>query len=888
MRRLALLTVLFCSTIFLKAQMPGNFGGNRNNPAQQISGSFYGKLVDAQSNKPVEFASVELIQNKYDSATKKRKDVVIAGMLTKTNGEFNLENIPLFGQYKLHVTAIGFKELTKAVAFDFKMNNGGVSNSMNAGNGTPDPTAILGAFAKDLGNIKMDVDEKILGNVTITTSKPGLQLAIDKKVFNVDKNITSTGGTAVDVMRNVPSLNVDIDGNVTLRNNSPQILVDGRPSTLTLDQIPADAIESVEIITNPSAKYDASGGTSGILNIVLKKNRKVGYNGNVRVNADSRGRVGGGGDINLRQGKINFSASANYFPRKSISTGTTNRLTLIGTPNTELLQNDRSTSIGNFQFFRSGLDYFVDNRNTFSIAGNIGGGHFKPYTLSEILIDSLYSPTITSSFSDRASNTAGNFHFKGGQFSYKHNFPKAGHELTADINYNSSRNDNSNVIETDYFTYPQKQMTGSFSQKQNIYGNNNNLVLQSDYTNPLTENSKLEAGLRASIRNSNSKNDFYFFDASNNPVYNPLLSTNYISKEQVYAAYTTFSNQIKNFGYQVGLRVESSNYEGHLPDKNQDYKINFPISLFPSFFVSQKLKNDQELQINYTRRINRPNPFQLNPFTDYSDSLNISRGNPDLKPEFTNSVELSYEKTFRNRDNFLASVYFKNTNDLITRYQVTENDIITNKEILVNSYINANSSYVTGLELIGKNKINRWWDLTSNLNLYTSKINISDPNQPKQDQFVSWFGKVNNTFKLPKNFTLQISGDYQSKTILPPGGSNSNNNRGFGGMFGAPTASQGYVRATYGVDAAVKFEFLKNKQASISLNVNDIFRTRRQDIHSESAYFVQDAFRRRDAQIFRLNFNWRFGKFDATLFKRKNMKNQNDNGMDNMNMGMGN
>lgn len=887
MRRLALVVLLASSSIFLNAQMPGNFGGNRNNAAQQITGSFYGKLVDAQSGKPVEFASVELIQNKFDTATKKRKDVVIAGMLTKANGQFDLENIPLFGQYKLHVTAIGFKELTQSVAFNFKMGNGGMNN-MNGNNGTPDPTAMLGALAKDLGNIKMEVDEKVLGNVTITSSKPGLQLAIDKKVFNVDKNITSTGGTAVDVMRNVPSLNVDIDGNVTLRNNAPQILVDGRPTTLTLDQIPADAIESVEIITNPSAKYDASGGTSGILNIVLKKNRKVGYNGNLRANADSRGRVGGGGDINLRQGKINFTASANYFPRKSISNGTTSRLTLIGNPNTELLQNDHSTSIGNFRFFRSGLDYFVDNRNTISVAGNIGGGHFKPYTLSEILIDSLYSPTVTSSFSDRSSNTVGNFHFKGTQFSYKHNFPKAGHELTADVNYNSSRNDNSNVIETDYFTYPQKQMTGSFRQQQNIYGNNNNLVIQSDYTNPITENSKLEAGLRASVRNSDSKNDFYFFDASNNPVFNPLLSTNYVSKEQVYAAYTTFSNQIKNFGYQVGLRAESSNYEGHLPDKNQDYKINFPLSLFPSFFISEKLKNDQELQLNYTRRINRPNPFQLNPFTDYSDSLNISRGNPDLKPEFTNSMELSYEKTFKNRDNFLASVYYKNTNDLITRYQVTENDIINNKQILVNSYINANSSYVTGLELIGKNKITRWWDLTSNLNLYTSKINISDPNQPKQDQFVSWFGKLNNTFKLPKNFTVQLSGDYQSKTILPPGGSNSNNNRGFGGMFGAPTASQGYVRANYGVDAAVKFEFLKNKQASISLNVNDIFRTRRQDIHSESAYFVQDAFRRRDPQVFRLNFNWRFGKFDASLFKRKNMKNQNDNGMDNMNMGMGN
>ncbi|MBS1920906.1 MAG: TonB-dependent receptor [Bacteroidetes bacterium] len=884
MRRLTLLILIVCSSFFMKAQMPGNTGGNRNNGAQQITGSFYGKLVNSQNNKPVEFASVELIQNKFDTITKKRKDVVIAGMLTKANGDFNIENIPLFGQYKLHVTAIGFKEFTKVISFDFKMGNG----SMNNNNSTSDPTAMLGALSKDLGNIKMDVDEKVLSNVTITSSKPGLELAIDKKVFNVEKNISSIGGTAVDVMRNVPSLNVDIDGNVTLRNNAPQILVDGRPTTLTLDQIPADAIESVEIITNPSAKYDASGGTSGILNIVLKKNRKVGYNGNIRVNADSRGRVGGGGDINLRQGKINFSASGNYFPRKSISNGTTDRLTLIGNPNTELQQTDNSTSIGNFKFFRSGLDYFVDNRNTISLAGNIGGGHFQPYTLSQILIDSLYAPTVTSSFNDRSSNTEGNFHFKGGQFSFKHNFPKSGHNITADINYNASKNDNSNLIETDYYTYPQKQMTGTFSQKQNIYGNNSNWVIQSDYTNPLTENSKFEAGLRASVRNSDSKNDFYFFDANNNPVYNALLSTNYISKEQVYAAYSTFSNQIKNFGYQVGLRVESSNYEGHLPDKNQDFKINFPVSLFPSFFLSQKLKNDQEFQINYTRRINRPNPWQLNPFTDYSDSLNISRGNPNLKPEFTNSVELTYNKTFRNRDNFLASIYYKNTNDLITRYQVTENDVINNKEMLVNSYINANSSYVTGLELISKNKINKWWDLTSNLNLYTSKININDPNQPKQDQFVSWFGKLNNTFKLPKNFTLQISGDYQSKTILPPGGSNSNNNRGFGGMFGAPTASQGYVRATYGVDAAVKFEFLKEKRASISLNVNDIFRTRTQDIHSESAYFVQDAFRRRDAQIFRLNFNWRFGKFDASLFKRKNMKNQ-ENGMDNMNMGgMGN
>lgn len=876
MRRLSVLVFSMAISFVATAQMPMGGGGNRG-AGMNVTGSFYGKLVESQSGKPVEYASVQLLQNKFDSASKKRKDVEIGGMLTKANGEFRIENIPLFGQFKLKVSAIGFKNLTKPVSFEFKM--GGGNNNGN------DPTAMLGMLDKDLGNIKMDIDEKVLGNVTVTSSKSGLQLAIDKKVFNVDKNIVSTGGTAVDVMRNVPSLNVDIDGNVTLRNNTPQIFIDGRPTTMTLDQIPADAIESVEIITNPSAKYDASGGTAGILNVVLKKNKKTGYNGGVRVNADSRGKVGGGADINIRQSKVNFFLSANYFPRKSISNGTTDRLTLIGNPNTDLQQTDKSTMTGNFGFFRGGLDFLMNNRNTISVAANIGRGHFEPNTISDMWIDSLF-PNKTSSFSRRISNTTGDFRNTGTQLSYKHIFPKAGQEWTADVNYNFSRNQNSNLINTDYYSLPQNQLTGSFQQQQIANGNNKNLIVQSDYTNPINDKSKIEMGVRAAIRNVDSKNDFYFFDASNNPVYNPLLSVNYTSKDQVYAAYTTYSNQLKNFGYQVGLRVESSNYEGHLPSKNQDFKINFPVSLFPSVFLSNKMKNDQEIQLNYTRRINRPNFFQLYPFTDYSDSLNIRRGNPDLKPEFTNSVELSYQKTFKNKDNFLASLYFKNTNDLITSYQIKDTSAVTGKDILISTYINANTSYVTGLELISKNKINKWWDLTANLNLYTSKVSISDPNQPKQDQFASWFGKLNNTFKLLKNFTIQLSGDYQSKTILPPGGSSSNNGRGgFGGMFGAPSASQGYVRANYGVDAAIKYDFLKNKQASISLNVNDILRTRRQDIHSESAYFVQDVFRRRDPQIFRLNFSWRFGKFDVALLKRKNMKNQDNQGMDNMNMG---
>jgi outer membrane receptor protein involved in Fe transport len=329
----------------------------------------------------------------------------------------------------------------------------------------------------------------------------------------------------------------------------------------------------------------------------------------------------------------------------------------------------------------------------------------------------------------------------------------------------------------------------------------------------------------------------------------------------------------------LGLRVESFGYQATLLKTNEKFSYNFPVSLFPSVFLTQKMKKDQELQLNYSRRINRPNFFQLTPYTDSSDFLNLSKGNPGLKPEFTNSAELSYQKIFTNKNTILASLYYKNTNNLITRFQEKYTSPANAKDYVLNTFINANSSYVTGLEMTMKNKVTKIWELTSNLNLFTSKIKIDDPAQPKQDQFLSWFGKLNNTFKLPKNFTIQISGEYQSKTILPPGGSGNRSGGGFGGIgmgFGQPASAQGYVRPNYFVDAAFKYEFLKNKAASISLNINDIFRTRRSYVYSASPYFVQDVFRRRDPQVLRLNFNWRFGKFDPNLFKRKNMKSERE------------
>ncbi len=875
---------LFFSCILLQqitfAQPPTSMPRGAANNRQMPTGSFYGKVLESTTGKPIELASVQLLQNRLDTATKKRKDVVVAGMLTRSNGEFRLENLSAFGQYKLRINVVGYKTIEQTVGFDLKMPTGG-----NA-----DFTAMLAALDKDLGNIKIDIAEKTLENVTVSASSGGLKLGIDRKVFSVDRNIVSAGGTAVDVMRNVPSINVDLDGNVTMRNNTPQLFVDGRPTVLSLDQIPADAIESVEIITNPSAKFDASGGTAGILNIILKKNKRVGYSGNIRSNIDSRARLGGGADINVRQNKLNLFGSLNYNMRKSISAGTTERTTLIANPNTFLKQEDSSISKGNFMFFRGGLDFFIDNRNTLSVSINKGGGRFTPTNDSYSTIDSLYTPS-KRSFNDRFSNSASDFNFTGLSASFKHLFPRAGEEWSIDFTQNNSKSENSNEIRTTYYTSLLSSFVKVQDQLQAGSGDNTNLVIQTDYTRPLSDKVKIEAGLRGQWRTVDNKNNFYIKTTAGT-IQIPSLSVNFNSNDNVFAGYATLSKQVNNFGYQLGLRAESSAYEGFLPDRNEKFSIEFPISLFPSIFISNKLKKNAELQLNYTRKINRPNFFQLFPFTDYSDSLNLSRGNPGLLPEFTNSFELSYQKTFQNKNNILGSIYFKHTDNLITRYQDKEMNPITGKEVLINTFINANSSYVTGGELVAKTKISNQWDLTSNFNLFTSAIRLASSFENTIDPFVSYQIKLNNIYKLPKNITLQLSGEYQSRSVLPPGGSGGGGGGGRwgggggmwgGGMWGQASAAQGYQKANYFIDAAIRVELGKNKQTSISLNMNDVLRTRRQQVYSASSLFIQDVFRRRDPQLLRLNINYRFGKFDPSLFKRKSTKLMGE-GMDNMNI----
>src|SRR5688572_2963663 len=298
MKKIALITVMgIMMALSVTAQLPVAANGKQGQQAPAM-GHIYGKITDSAGASLTD-ASVLLLQSRFDTVTKKTKEVLLKGATTKNNGEFSFSELPVFGQLKLKISATGYKPFEQTVSFQMKMDAGTMPKGGN------DPAQAMAAisnmasaFEKDLGNIKLETDTKQLQNITVVSSNPAMKLDIDKKVFNVDKNIVSAGGTALDVMRNVPSVQVDIDGNVTLRNASPQIYIEGRPTTLTLDQVPADAIESVEIITNPSAKFDASGGNAGILNIVLKKNKKNGYNGNVNVGVDKRGAINGGASLN--------------------------------------------------------------------------------------------------------------------------------------------------------------------------------------------------------------------------------------------------------------------------------------------------------------------------------------------------------------------------------------------------------------------------------------------------------------------------------------------------------------------------------------------------------------------------------------------------------------
>ncbi|RAJ05280.1 outer membrane receptor protein involved in Fe transport [Chitinophaga skermanii] len=804
--------------------------------APQI-GRIYGKLIDATTKQPVEYASVAILRQRDSS--------LVTGMLTKSNGDFNFENMP-FGPLLVRINFMGYKTIFKKV------------------------TVAPQAMDQDLGNIRIEPNSKTLNAVEVTGQKSAFQMGIDKKVFNVDRNLTSVGGTATDILKNVPAVNVDIDGNVKVRNASPTIFVDGKPSTLTLDQIPADAIESVELITNPSAKYDAEG-MSGILNIVLKKNKKAGINGMIQGGIATGEKYNASGNINVRQDKLNVFANYSLNANRNWGNGTTNTQFFDQKGDISSFQDQYSDQVsrGKFQFGRFGLDYYLDNRNTLSISQNIVGGSFKNYEdLKTVSSDATHAPTATS-----LRNSVSEFGFNNytTQVGWKHLFAKPNKEWTADFSWNKSNNHRDGNYNTD-FTTVSGQDRPSTLQYQNTKGSSTFSTLQTDFVNPIGKNGKFETGLKATYRDYSSNYSVFDHDAAKGiDTFNTRLSNDYKYNEQVYAGYVNYSNTAGNFGYQLGLRAEQYVYAGE--SAGVKYKPTRAVpGLFPSVYLSQKLKNEQELQLNYSRRVNRPNFFQLIPYRDFTDPYNQREGNPNLKPEYTNSLEFSYAKTWKNH-NFLASIYFRNTNNLISTYT----EPIAGDTMLTR-FVNANRNNSYGAELTVKNQVIKGWDITTNVNLFQTDLTIDNDKEKATNSGFSWLAKINSEVKLPWGLTFQQNFQYQADAIALPAGGGRGGGGGGGGFMMIPTSSQGKVKGFNTLDLAIKKDFLKSKALSVTLTWQDVYDSRRFGMDLATSSYSQLAYRKRESEILRLNVSYRFGKFDSQIFKRKNTKADNNMG----------
>ncbi|QMV66555.1 TonB-dependent receptor [Sphingobacterium paramultivorum] len=842
MKRIIAIALMATAVASVHAQAPA--GGR---PAFTMSeGQISGQIVDGEG-KPISQASVNLLKVVKDQTTGKEREILVKSTSSSENGKFNFPGISPKEKWKLKISSVGYTSIDLAVDY---------SDSKTA--------------AKDLGAIKLDNDTRKLDEVTVTGRKALLEMDIDKKVFNVEKNIVAAGGTAIDVLRNMPSVQVDIDGNVKLRNAAPTIFVDGKPTTLTPDQIPADVIDKIEIITNPSAKYDASGSMAGILNIILKKNKKAGYNGMVTLGGDRFGGTNFMGSLNLRQNKFNISLTGMNMRMRTNTEGDSHRTSTINGIESTVDQDIEGKTKGMITFGRLGVDYDLSPKTTLSVAGVLVQGKFKPNENSSILTTS----SNIESRSDRISESERSFKPRGLQAGLVQKFKTEGEELSVDFNYFGGNNTSNGLYTTNYRN-ASREISGTQIQKNIGSGDNKFMTVQADYVKPFKNGMKLETGVRAQINklknlNNNSlkavdKDDFENITAA---------SANYNNKNSVYAAYASIGGNLKDWvSYKVGLRAESSTYDGELLNTNEKFHNKYALSLFPSLFLSKKLTEKDQIQMSVTRRVNRPNFFQLIPFVDYTDSLNITRGNPDLVPEFTTSGELSYSRT-HGKGTFLATVYYKRTNNLITRYLTQEVNPVTNKMDFINTYINANSSKNYGAEFTYTNNLKKWWDLTADLNFYNSKIEV-DEKTPSEGMWTV-FGKLNNTFNLQKNWNLQLAFEYQGKTNMPV-----TQGQTFGPpMNQAQSSSQGYIKPFYGIDFAIKKSFLKNQAASATLAINDIFRTRGNTIVSSGEGFSQTYYRLSNPQLIKLNLSYRFGKMDMNMFK----KNKNQNSMEGIQM----
>lgn len=818
-----------------------------------------GTVYDKQHSEPLGFVTVQIMP--VGTTT------LVGGSMTDADGKFHVDGLKN-GKYVIKLSSIGYKDVER----NFEIAKGHENQNFNI--------------------LYMTEDAHQLKEVQVTGQRSAMKLEVDRKTFDVSQLITNAGQVASDVLENIPSVEVDNDGNVSLRGNSSvEVWINGKASGLTTDnratilqQLPAEDIERIEVIDNPSAKYSAEG-SAGIINIVMKRDRKAGYYGSVQAGGNTRGGANTSFNINYNSGLLDAFASIGY--RHRSNTGHTESqqdnftTSADGTRTYDSFQNYSAdeNQWGNNLFTRAGLTFHASKKDDISLTGMFmtGGGENRtttPYNYGKYDAEGNaydnYQMTRWTTGSDRMK-------MLHGEFDYTHQWSST-HKLDFNFSADKWTSDNNNFYRdfTDYSTLTTAAQSNVYTwqyRPQNI--GNHSFEAKLDYENQITENFKLETGYnwRGSHENT-PQQSFEAEDATGNKpsvfdsvdpdkdysAYEDHVYFNrFIYDMNIHALYVTANLKLGKFGIMGGLRGEYWKVHTESYDWDQEYAgatKNAPFNkdyfqLFPSIFASYQITDNDQLQVNYTRRLRRPWGGQLNSFRDTRDATMISFGNPELTPEFSNSFSLNYLRTWTEHS-MLLSLYYRPTYDVMQ--SITYRDL--DEDIMYRTTMNLAKSTSSGAELTVKNRLFRILDLTTNINAYYYKldgfsyvINNQTVTGADQKRF-TWNARIQANFALPYDISVQLGGRYKSRQAI----------------------TQGYRPASYRMDIGLRKNFL-NKLFSLSINCRDLLDSRKWESTTESDTYSRHQINRRSSRNISATLTWNFGNM-------KSKKKHRDNGGD--------
>ncbi len=770
------------------------------------SGQISGTIVDAASNEPVGYASAALL--KHESLS------YINGMQTKEDGKLLFADVEP-GRYSIRVTYVGYETYLRT------------------------DIVVAAGQQVDLGNIPLEASGELLEEVVVVGTTPAMELGIDRRVFNVAQSTISVGGNATDLLANVPSLQVDMDGSVSLRGSSSvRILIDGRESAMAgsdvtqlLQALPANSIEKIEVITNPSSKYDAEG-QSGIINIVLKKDIRQGLNGNLSASAGSYNNYQAGATLNYRDYKFNWFGGYSFNRRNMVGSGINNSQFANGSVVDNQSEN---INLGRNHNIRGGVDYFLGDRTTIGVSGvlSIRGNNRD----QDIYYQYFNNPSLSGT-SERLSRQSEDDLGYDLAMDVKHQFSREGEELVANVAYGYDTEDGVNTFDQT-FTDPLAALDSRINRTDEL---GRNMNFQLDYVRPFNEESKLEAGYRTMIRRSEDgqySERFLNDDAAYVPDYS--ISNEFNMESIVHALYTNYQNKFTdNFGVQLGLRAEQAylnteyfSVDPSVPvgDRMTPGRLDY-FRLYPSLFLTQEFGDRNQLQLSYTRRVSRPRGWQVNPFINVSDPLNIRQGNPNMMPEDIHSMELSYGKLW-DGVTLTSSAYYRLMNDVIQPIIIHVDD---ESSATTMQWNNISRNETAGFELISQINISKDVDVMANANFSHTRFHGSPEFDIEPNEGFNWNANATANYRIIPNLSAQVRAEYRAPRVM----------------------AQGKGIATTVIDAGLRLDVL-NRRGSIMFNARDLLDQRRfggfTDTGQVYRYFESRWMRR----TFTLSFSYRFG-----------------------------